>query len=77
MKRTKIFLGLTTCVLAFAALAAKKANYVNQEPVYKLDAGSGACSLSQNALGSTRNNGNQAGFSYSSSGCVTPLFQAE
>ena len=79
MKRSKIFLGLTTCILAVAAFATKNAKFNHQEAVYTLSQNN-KCTSSLNKLGNTQSVSPQAGWSYNNvigGGCVTPLFQPE
>ena len=81
MKRSKIFLGLTTCILVIITLAVKSARFVGVgvEPCYTLSQNN-RCTSYLHISGSTQNYGPQQGWSYNNiigGGCVTPLYQPE
>ena len=54
MKRSKVFLGVTTGLLAFAALAAKKAAYTQVQRAYTGVLSGGFCTRQYDHVGNTK-----------------------
>ncbi len=78
MKRSKIFLGITTCILAVAAFAAKKSFLPATIPVYTTGA-RGDCTAYLGQLGTpTISPANQIGYSFNAlTQCSHALYSPE
>lgn len=82
MKRSKLLLGMTTCILAVVALVAlKSTSFTTKSPGYYAGP-SGACTLACGASFFTASHGNAAtcgqpphpAYSYNATGCAHRLY---
>lgn len=80
MKRSKIFLGMVTAILAVAAFAAERTHKFSRVQAY-YNIGSGSCTLSAGAKYYTGGYGERARldgiyplYSYHTIGCIHPLY---
>jgi len=78
MKRSKIFLAGTACLLAIVGVAASKAHFGNFEPVYTSSVANGPCVIPivgvQGFTQAKDGTSLQLGYSFNASSCRTPLY---
>lgn len=76
MKKSKIFLAGTTCLLAIVGVAATRTHFGTLEQVYSHRVGQVKCTVLKAPVGSTQqiNGAAKIGFSYNASQCSTPLY---